>query len=154
MCNHRHHLCLHTVVITQQLLRQRSHQLPLPIQGSQGAQRHTSPSDVCADGLRSCSYPFSMPPCACIHVPLTSSAWPGSAFSLLTEMVRAFITVRQRFSSTRAAGFSLWQNLPVRVQLRDAPNAVEPMLGVLALVTLERTDEHTRVVKIVALSYP
>eukprot|EP00966_Prymnesium_polylepis_P112635 2605482-Prymnesium_polylepis.1 len=30
------------------------------------------------------------------------------------------------------------------LQLRDAPNAVEPMLGVLALVTLERTDEHTR----------
>ena len=38
--------------------------------------------------------------------------------------------------------------LPVGVQLRDAPDAVEPILRILALVTLERADEHARVVKI------
>ena len=32
--------------------------------------------------------------------------------------------------------------LPVRVQLRDAPNAVEPMLCAVALVALEWANEH------------
>eukprot|EP00966_Prymnesium_polylepis_P301772 6972249-Prymnesium_polylepis.1 len=38
--------------------------------------------------------------------------------------------------------------LPVQVELRDAPNAVEPMLGALARVALERENQHARVMKI------
>ena len=43
--------------------------------------------------------------------------------------------------------------LPVRVQLRDAPDAIEPMLGTLALVDVEWADEHARIVKVVSAAH-